>query len=127
VKYNIVRVCARFTFIFYFLGSLAGLFTLFNKQFKFSLLITFLMFLLLTLTGWIARNYGKSNFVINKSSKIIALISLSLTIPFLLFVFIFGSLFSEYESLIPALIILVVTFFPSVIVGISIFRFKIKN
>ncbi|MBU3822492.1 hypothetical protein KO566_10495 [Flavobacteriaceae bacterium XHP0103] len=120
MKIILVKISAWFSSIFYLIMSLVSLLIMFSERIKYSMVIVFSMFLLMSLTGWKARRFGLENFNVNKYSKILAVLTLIFGIFFLVFApIMFVSQF-DFKNSYTAIITLLIIFLPAVISAIAI-------
>ena len=119
-----VRVCSWFTLIIFSLMSIVGLIMILVEKINIAAIITFIMCLLVSVTGWYARRYGLSGFKTNKLSKLSAILSLIFGIGFIILIpILFANLFG-FENTYLAIRNLLILFLPAVIASIAILSSK---
>jgi len=120
MKSILVKISAWFSVIFYLIMSFVSLVIMFTEKIEYGIIITLFMFLLLSFTGWNARKFGSTNFIVKKYSKILAILTLIFGIFFLVFTpIIFASQFGFGNSFV-AIFTLFILFSPAIISAIAI-------
>jgi cytochrome b subunit of formate dehydrogenase len=127
MKDALVRICAWFTMILFFLVSLTGLAMLFAKDFEMITLIVLPLCMITSLTGWHARKFGLPAFKTNFLTKSVAIISLIFgglaisLMPMLL------AITKSFHGSWPAIRNSLIMFFPVVISALAILFSRSKS
>ncbi|WP_406684368.1 hypothetical protein N1F78_01155 [Seonamhaeicola sp. MEBiC1930] len=123
----LVRISAWFASIFYLIMSIVSLVIMLSEKIDYGITITFLMFILMSVTGWNARKFGSTDFKVKKYSKILGILTLIFGIFFLVFTpIIFASQFGFGKSYV-AILTLFILFLPAIISAIAILFGRTKE
>jgi hypothetical protein len=126
MKEMIVRICAWFTMIIYSLTSVVGLIQIFAKEFTVSGVVAIIMFLVMSVTGWHARKFGRSGFKIYPFSKMTALVSLIMGLAFIMTPILLASSFGFKDSWL-VIRNLLIMFCPVVVSAVAILSSNRRN
>jgi hypothetical protein len=127
MKGMIVRICAWFTMIIYSLTSVVGLIPILVKEFTVAGMLAVIMFLVMSVTGWHARNFGLPRFRTYPFSIMTALVSLIMGLAFIILAPILLASFFGFEDSWLAIRNLVILFFPVVVSAVAILSSSRRN
>ncbi len=127
MREKIVRINAWLSLIFFALMSVITILILFTEEFNIFQIVTLLLFLVMTVTGFYARKIGLEEFILYKYSVLFAIISFCgailfvVAVPFFL-IYLFGFPYS-----VTAIITSIIIFLPILISSVSILILKLNS
>jgi len=127
MRKKIVRINAWFSFVFFALMSVVTILILFTEEFNIFQIVTLLLFLVMSVTGFYARKIGLKDFIKYKYSIVFAIISLCgavffvVAVPFFL-IYLFG-----FPNSVTAIITSMIIFLPIFIASTSILLLKLNT
>lgn len=122
MKEIFVRICGWYTFVLFLILSLVLLVVVFvdGLDIDIAIIICFMMFISLSLTGWNAKKYGLKNYSLNRFMKLIAVLPLILLIVFIFFIPIWVMNSAGLDIPDKAIWLLILMFLPGMISSIAI-------
>lgn len=126
MREKIIRINAWFSLIFFAILSVFSILILTIEEFHISQLVALILFLVMTITGFTARNIGLKEFIMYKYSVLFAILSFLgavffvIVVPHLL-IYLIG-----FPNSFSAIISSIIMFLPIFISSVSILLFKMK-
>ena len=128
MKEKIIRINASFSVVFYLMMSFIAMLSYFIEDFEYYKLVTSVIFLIMSITGLLARNYGSVGFNVTKFSLVTAVFSLFFGFLFvLIFPYILYNVNEDKTDTLKAVITLVILFLPAVLSSLIIILYKSKK
>lgn len=129
MKEIFVRICGWYTFVLFLILSLVLLVVVFVEglDIDIAMVICFMMFISLSLTGWNVKRYGLKNYSLSRFMKLIAVLPLILVIVFVFFIPIWVMNSASLDIPDKVIWLLIFTFLPGIISSIAILITKSKK